>query len=253
MSRRRTGRRGRATLCRVTPTRLELAGLTTWIAGPSDARIDPTITCVLLHGFGAPGDDLVGFASEIDAPVRLVFPEAPLSLGGLYGDSRAWWRLDLARLEEDLRRGVPRDRRDEIPDGLPAARDHVMRLIDQLAARLAIAPGQLVLGGFSQGAMLALDVALHRAAPPAGLVLMSGTLIAEAAWQPRMAQLAGVPVMLSHGEGDALLPYHVAEILRDQLTAAGAAVDWQPFRGGHEIPREVIDAAGTLLQRLAAR
>jgi len=231
----------------VTPIRLELAGLTTRIVGPADAAI----TCVLLHGFGAPGDDLVGLAGELDGPVRLVFPAAPLELGGLYGDSRAWWMLDLGRLEDELRRGVPRDVRDEIPDGLAAARDHVMQLIDQLTERFAIAPDRLVLGGFSQGAMLSLDVALHRAVPPAGLLLMSGTLIAETAWQPRLASLAGVPVMLSHGQQDALLPYHVAEVLRDRLVAAGAAVDWQPFVGGHEIPRAAIDAAGKLLRGLA--
>lgn len=233
----------------MTSTRIELAGLTTRIVGPSDAAI----TCVLLHGFGAPGDDLVALAGQIQAPVRLVFPEAPLELGGLYGDSRAWWLLDLKRLEDELRRGVPHDRRDEIPDGLAAARDHVIRLLDQLAARLGIADDRLVLGGFSQGAMLSLDVALHRPAPPAGLLLMSGTLIAEAIWRPRLASLAGVPVMVSHGRHDPLLPYHVAEILRDRLGEAGAVVDWQPFLGGHEIPRVAVDAAGRLLRGVAAR
>jgi phospholipase/carboxylesterase len=232
----------------VTPTRLEIAGLTTRIIGPSDAKL----TCVLLHGFGAPGDDLVGMAGELDPRVRLVFPAAPLELGGLYGDSRAWWLLDLARLEAELRRGVPRDRRDEVPDGLATARDHVARLLDELTARFAIGDGQLVLGGFSQGAMLSLDVALHRPQPPAGLILMSGTLIAEGVWRPRLPTLAGVPVMLSHGRQDGLLPFSIAEVLRDQLTAAGAAVDWQPFSGAHEIPRTAIDAANRLLRaRLA--
>jgi len=234
----------------VTATRIELAGLTARIVGPPDAAL----TCVLLHGFGAPGDDLVSLADEIassDAPVRFVFPAAPLELGGLYGDSRAWWLLDLARLEEDLRRGTPRDRRDEVPDGLPAARDHVVRFLDQLTAHFTIAGDRLVLGGFSQGAMLSLDVALHRPAPPAGLLLMSGTLIAETVWRPRLASLRGVPVMMSHGRHDALLPYHIAEILRDRLTEAGAVVDWQPFLGGHEIPRVAIDAAGKLLRGLA--
>lgn len=235
------------------PTRLEIAGLSTRIVD----RPDASVTCVLLHGFGAPGDDLVGLAGELDstvrAPVRLVFPAAPLTLGGPYGDARAWWLLDLARLEDEFRRGVPRDRRGEIPDGLAEARDRVIQFLDQLVERFAIAPDRLVLGGFSQGAMLSLDVALHRAAPPAGLLLMSGTLIAEAAWHPRMAQLAGVPVMMSHGQADALLPFHIAEILRDRLVAAGAAVNWQPFSGGHEIPAAAIDAAGALLRDLAAR
>jgi phospholipase/carboxylesterase len=231
----------------VTLTRLELAGLTTRIVGPSDA----TTTCVLLHGFGASGDDLVGLAEELDAPVRFVCPEAPIELGGLYGDARAWWLLDLARLESDLRRGVPFDGRGEIPDGLPEARDHVLRLLAELQAQPSLAASQLVLGGFSQGAMLALDVALHRDAPPAGLILMSGTLIAESVWQPRMASLAGVPVMLSHGRQDPLLPFSVAEVLRDRLVAAGADVDWNPFTGGHEIPMAVITAAGKLLRARA--
>jgi phospholipase/carboxylesterase len=232
----------------VTLTRLDLAGLTTRIVGPADAAT----TCVLLHGFGAPGDDLVPLAGALEGPVRFVFPEAPLSLGGLYGDARAWWLLDLARLEDDQRRGVPRDRRDEVPEGLSEARAQVMRLLDQVQARFSVAAPALVLGGFSQGAMLALDVALHRDAPPAGLLLMSGTLIAEAAWQPRMASLAGVPVMLAHGRHDGLLPFSIAEVLRDRLTAAGADVDWQPFPGGHEIPASVLAAAGKLLRARGA-
>jgi phospholipase/carboxylesterase len=229
-------------------SRTELAGLTARIVGPSEAKI----TCVLMHGFGAGGDDLVPLAGELEAPVRFVFPEAPLELGGLYGDARAWWLLDLARLEDELRRGAARDRRDEVPDGLASARGHVMRWVDQLEARFSLAANQLVLGGFSQGAMLALDVALHRAAPPGGLILMSGTLIAESTWLPRMPSLAGIPVMLSHGRHDGLLPFSLAEVLRDRLTAAGAQVDWQPFSGGHEIPRSVLAAAGKLLRARAA-
>jgi phospholipase/carboxylesterase len=224
--------------------RLDLAGLTTRIVGPSDARI----TVVMLHGFGAPGDDLVALAGEVAAPVRWVFPEAPLELAGVYGDARAWWLLDLELLERELAAGSPRDRRDEVPDGLPAARDHVTRLVDQLKARFSIDDAQLVLGGFSQGAMLALDVALHRDTAPCAVVVMSGTLLAEAVWQPRMARLAGVPVVQSHGRADPLLPFFAAELLRDKLRAAGAAVDWHPFIGGHEIPRAVLAAVGELLR-----
>lgn len=232
----------------MTPIRLSLAGLTTRILGPADAAT----TCVVLHGFGAPGDDLVGLARELDAPVRFVCPEAPIELGGLYGDARAWWRLDLARIEDQRRRGIPYDVRDEIPEGLAAARDHVMRFLDELAARFSLAANQLVLAGFSQGAMLALDVALHRAAPPAGLLLMSGTLIAESIWQPRMPLLAGVPVMLSHGRHDELLPFGIAEVLRDRLAAAGADVAWHPFPGGHEIPMAVLAAADPWLRARGA-
>jgi phospholipase/carboxylesterase len=225
-------------------TAIELAGLTTRIVGPTDAAT----TVVLLHGFGAPGDDLVVLAREIDAPVRFVFPEAPLELGGLYGNARAWWMLDLARLEEELRSGTPRDRSAEIPDGLPVARTQIGRLLDQLEARYGVTADRLVLGGFSQGAMLALDVALHRPAPPAALLLMSGTLVAETEWTPRMASLKGVPILMSHGRTDMLLPFFVAERLRDRLREVGAEVDWHPFVGGHEIASTVLDAAGKFLR-----
>jgi len=220
--------------------RLEIAGLTVRITGPADA----SVTCVLLHGFGAGGDDLVPIGDELGVPsVRFVFPAAPLELGGLYGEARAWWLLDLAKLERELASGTPRDRRTEVPQGLPQVREQVGRFLDDLMARFSIPPDRLVLGGFSQGAMLSLDVALHREIKPAALLLMSGTLLAESEWTPRMSGLAGVPVVQSHGRADQLLPFSVAEVLRDQLREAGAIVEWVPFVGGHEIPRAVLAAA----------
>jgi len=223
---------------------LDIAGLTTRIVGPADA----TTTVVLLHGFGAPGDDLVALAPYLRVPARFVFPEAPIELGGLYGDSRAWWRLDLAKLEAELRSGAVRDRRDEVPEGLVEVRTQMMAFLDELQSKLSIADNQLVIGGFSQGAMLSLDLALHKKTAPAGLILMSGTLLNDSEWGPKMPALAGVPVMQSHGQHDMLLPYSMAEILRDKLAAAGAAVDWQPFAGGHEIPPPVLAAVSKLLR-----
>src|SRR4051812_17197399 len=224
---------------------LELAGLTTRVIG------EGPVTVVLLHGFGAPGDDLVALARYMNAPnTRFVFPAAPIELGGLYGDSRAWWRLDLAKLEQDLRTGAIRDRRGEVPDGLTEARTQMMTVLDQIKARWSVDDSKLLLGGFSQGAMLSLDVALHRSTPPAALLLMSGTVIAETDWQPLYAKLSGVPVVQSHGRADSLLPFSIAEHLRDSLTAAGAKVTFVPFGGGHEIPPPVLDAAGKLIREL---
>lgn len=214
------------------------------ILGPQDAEL----TVVLLHGFGAPGDDLVPLGGALDqalgTPIRYVFPAAPIELGGMYGDGRAWWPLDLAKLEADLRTGRMRNRRSEIPEGLAAARASVLELVDGLA------PRKLVLGGFSQGAMLALDVALHRDPVPAALILMSGTLVAEPEWTPRLARLANVPIMMSHGRNDPLLPFAISEDLHTMLATAGARVDWQPFAGGHEIPPPALHAAASLLRTL---
>lgn len=227
--------------------------------GALRARIVPptagpvTRAIVLLHGFGAPGDDLVALADWMDVPgAAWVFPEAPMELGGLYGDSRAWWMIDLARLERDLARGAPSERADEHPDGLPEARAQVIALLDAVRDRLGLPDDRVVLGGFSQGAMLATDVALHTERAFAGLVLLSGTLLARSAWAPRMAARAGLPVFMSHGRRDALLPYAAAEALRDLLAEAGLAVHWVPFDGGHEIPPPLLDLVGEFLAELDA-
>jgi phospholipase/carboxylesterase len=192
----------------------------------------PRGVLILLHGFGAAGDDLVSLADWLDIPdAAFVFPEAPLELGGLYGDARAWWMIDPD--------SIGKDRSGQIPDGLANARMQVLALLDELVQRWPGAP--IVLGGFSQGAMLALDVALHTEQPLAGLVLLSGTLIARKEWEPRMASRAGLHVLQSHGRRDPLLPYAAAETLRDLMIPAGLPVTVVPLDGQHEIPPPLLD------------
>lgn len=200
---------------------------------------------VLLHGFGAPGDDLVPLSRVLDVPseVRFLFPEAPLSLGGFPGgDARAWWMIDIDAIQRH-----DRDRTREYPEGLPPAREAVRALLDRAQAELG-APGErTVLGGFSQGSMLALDLALHDDRPLAALALLSSTLIAQDHWLPRMPARAGLPVLQSHGRADPLLPFDMAERLRDELRTAGLPVTFVPFQGGHAIPGDVLDALGQLI------
>jgi len=208
---------------------------------------------VLLHGFGAPGDDLVALANWIDAPegTRWVFPAGPLTLSPLYGDARAWWMIDLERLERELAGGRAADRAAEVPEGLAAARGAVLGVLDALARDHRRRDDAFVLGGFSQGAMLSVDVALH-GARPRGLVLLSGTLVAEAEWRPHAAALAGLRVFQSHGTKDGLLSFAGAEKLRDFLAGAGAEVGFVPFPGGHEIPPPVLELVEDFLPHALA-
>jgi phospholipase/carboxylesterase len=205
---------------------------------------------ILLHGFGAPGDDLVSLARAIDAKpgTRFVFPEAPVDLGG---GGRAWWNLDIMRIQMSMMAGKSRDTR-EVPEGLDLARDAVTALVRDVGEELgAPAAGQgIVLGGFSQGAMLTLDVALRSGIALAGLVLMSGTIVAEDEWLPLFSKRAGTPVLQSHGNADPLLSFALAERLRDELKKAGVPVTWVPFRGGHGIGPEVLTALGAFLRAL---
>lgn len=222
---------------------LVLGGLKVRLVGGSDGHgggDGPVV--MLLHGFGAPGDDLVPLADAIEAPTetRWLFPEAPLSLNMGLGDSRAWWIIDFARIQADRATGRIRDLSVEIPQGLALARERILAFLKELPRQLQIDYTRTVIGGFSQGAMLTCDAVLHTDYPFAGLVQLSGNLLARGVWSPLIATRTGLPVFLSHGTQDDILPHIGAERLRDALNQAGLAVEWHSFQGGHEIPETIL-------------
>ena len=134
---------------------------------------------------------------------------------------------------------------EEIPAGLDDAREKLV------GALLDLCPKEqwrkLVIGGFSQGSMLALDLALRSDTKFAGVIAMSSTLICSGVWKPLMESCAGMPLVLSHGRNDEILPFRTAETLRDLLATAGLPTEWVEFSGGHEIPPPVLAAAGRLV------
>jgi phospholipase/carboxylesterase len=200
---------------------------------------------VLMHGYGAPGDDLVGLYRVLGVPreVRFVFPEAPLSPPELAAfGGRAWWPIDMAALQLAQAQGRQREQSRTAPPGLAAAREQLNTLLDELVRELGVSSEQVILGGFSQGSMLACDVVLRGTRPFAGMALLSSTLLCRDEWLPLMAARKGLPVLLTHGETDGILPYAGAIELRDALKSAGLDVTWVSFRGGHELPSSVLDA-----------
>jgi len=208
---------------------------------------------VLMHGYGAPGEDLVPLARQIEVAreVRFAFPAAPIALDAMPG-ARAWWNLDMIALQRAVAEHDYATLTERVPAGLVEARQQVTTLLEELERDHGAARDKLVLGGFSQGAMLATDVTLHLEQPPAALVILSGSLIAKDVWLPLMKSRAGLPVVQSHGRTDPILSYELAEKLRDELTAAGLQLDFHAFNGGHGIPNGVIAALGQLVTRVTA-
>ncbi|MBH0201947.1 MAG: phospholipase [Nitrospira sp.] len=231
---------------------IQLGGLKVRLTGGSDGQgggDGPVV--MLLHGFGAPGDDLVPLADVIGVPVgtRWLFPEAPLSLNMGFGDSRAWWIIDFARIQADREAGRVRDLSVEIPQGLALARDRMLTFLKELPRQLPVDYKKTVIGGFSQGAMLTCDAVLQTDYPFAGVVQLSGNLLAQAVWGPLMLKRKGLSVFQSHGTQDDILPHIGAERLRDALTKSGLAVEWHSFRGGHEIPGAVLRRLGPFITK----
>ena len=126
----------------------------------------------------------------------------------------------------------------------------MLGFLQELPRQLPIDYKKTVIGGFSQGAMLTCDAVLQTDYPFAGLVQLSGNLLAQAVWSPLMTKRRSLPVFQSHGTKDDILPYIGAERLRDALTQSGLVVEWHSFHGGHEIPYSVLNQLGGFLTKV---
>lgn len=194
---------------------------------------------ILLHGFGADASDLAPLADFLDPEGEwtFVFPEAPLEVPiGPMWTGRAWFPIS----QRDLEVGV--DFTQIRPPGL----DPSQKLVHELIFHLN--PKTLVLGGFSQGAMVATDVAMHNSNDVHGLILYSGVLLDEGNWTTRAKELTGKPVLQSHGHQDTVLPFAAGQRLAELLKSAGAQSSFLAFGGAHEIPLPVLQKTKDFLK-----
>jgi phospholipase/carboxylesterase len=224
----------------------------------ADASVRPELAVVLCHGYGASGADLVSLAGDLlaRAPalgnrVRFVFPAAPVALPE-FGNARAWWPINWEANLALRAAGAAGQAtlRARVPEGLAQARRQLAACVEAVAQTSGLPAGRMVLGGFSQGAMVTTDLALRQDEAPAALVILSGTLAAEAEWRARATRRKGLRVLQSHGRQDPILPFTEAEALRKLLQEAGLQVDFLPFDGPHTIPEEALEHLGVLLTAL---
>ncbi len=210
---------------------------------------------LLCHGFGASAEDLFGLAEPL---VRLferqsrqplmVFPEAPIDMSdfGIEG-GRAWWPLNMARLLAMAQSNDFDSIRNEEPPGLDYARKSLVDAIDAMTERFRLSTSDLILGGFSQGAMLAADTAIRGLKQsPRRLVLFSGAMICETAWTTHAHSLDETVVFQSHGLQDPVLPIQTGRWLSEYMTQHAKHATFHTFHGGHGIPPEAIEALANL-------
>ncbi len=199
---------------------------------------------VLLHGYGASGQDLVGLYDAFEWPrhYRFAFAEAPLEVPH-FPEGRMWWPVELEMLQRATWTRQYELITEHHPRGIVDVRGQLARMLDDLKQELgAPARGELFIGGFSQGAATACDLAFLDASTLSGLIVMSGTFFCKDVWIPAMPNRRGLPAFVSHGTQDPVVPFVLAERLRDEMTKAGLTVDWQPFEGGHGIPGPTLAA-----------
>ena len=197
---------------------------------------------VLLHGYGADGNDLIdiGRAWQGLLPdTAFVSPHAPEPCGQAPA-GRQWFPLTFR---------TPNERW----DGVNRAGPRLQRFLDAELARRKLMPSALALVGFSQGTMMALHVGLRRAVPPAAIVGYSGIFVLPDDAEPAAVAgeiIARPPVLLVHGTQDDLIPAQALFQSAQALAALEVPVEWHLSQGvGHGIDQEGLRHGGSFLAR----
>jgi phospholipase/carboxylesterase len=203
----------------------------------------PRQLVILLHGWGADGNDLIGLApplSQVLPHAEFLSPDAPFPCDA--GMGRQWFSLGDRSPEGDMSEPVMAAR-------LAAVAPMVDAFIDEALEARGIAPERLALIGFSQGTMMALHVGLRRAAGLAGIVGYSGHLVAGV---PPSPEAAPVPeLLLVHGEQDDILPVAATRYAEQALRRLGYAVNAVYRPGlGHGIDEEGLRRGAAFLRRV---
>ena len=197
---------------------------------------------VFLHGYGADGNDVIEIGRQWQRwlpDAAFVAPHAP-DFCGMGGGGRQWFPLTFRDPHERWR-------------GVNLAGPGLDAFLDDELARHGLPPQKLALVGFSQGTMMALHVALRRAAPVAAIVGYSGLLVLEEGKGPE--SLAGQvrakpPILLVHGDQDDVIPLDALFLSCDALAAAELPVEWHLSMGiGHGIDGEALRQGGLFLAR----
>ena len=187
-----------------------------------DAVGEPEGALVLLHGRGADERDLFPLLDVLDPERRLlgITPRGPLSLppGGAH-----WYRLG----------GIPTPD----PDTFFPTFEAAAAFLDELPVPI----DRVVLGGFSQGAVMSWALGFGTGRPrPAAIMALSGFMPEVAGFELDLVGLDGYPIAVAHGSHDPIIPVEFGRTAAERVRAAGADLLWRESPVPHTIDPHVL-------------
>lgn len=191
---------------------------------------DGSPVAVLLHGRGADRYDLEGLAPLLPAGTIVVTPEAPHpGAPWNYGPGWAWYRY------------VREDR--VVADTLAESLGRLHTFLQRLPEVLPVAPGPVLLGGFSQGGTTSLAYALTHPGAVDAVAVLSGFLVDAPEVVPvRGEALEDTPVFWGHGLMDPAISFELGQRGRERLKAEGVDLAVGDYQMGHSISeKEMAD------------
>lgn len=195
----------------------------------------PEYLMILLHGYGASGNDLIGLSDIFDQIIpQTVYlsPHAPhqTPFGG-----HQWFPLsDLSSRE--------------LETGTISIAPYVHNFIDQALAYYKIKPEKLIIAGFSQGSMISMHVSMEREIAPAAILAYSGALTAVDGIEERIKSKP--PILICHGGDDpVVLPSYTSKAT-ETLKNLGFEAEGYIYPGYlHTIPPEALRESLSFLNK----
>ena len=204
--------------------------------------------CVIwMHGLGADGNDFVPMVPELGLPkghpVRFIFPNAPtmpVTINGGYV-MRAWYDILSAELDK---------RADE--NGVRNSAVAIDELIADQCGK-GIASNRVVLAGFSQGGVIALQTGLRYPEKLGGIMALSTYLAcAETIGAEASSANRDLPIFYAHGSTDPVIAIALAKLSKARLDTHGYKVEWHEYGMPHSVCAEEIDDIAAFLKRVLA-
>lgn len=180
---------------------------------------------ILLHGYGADGNDLIGLAPHLARALpdtTFYSPNAPFPCE-MSPFGRQWFSL--AEYDPEFLRRAPETMSGALAamaEGANKNASFIHDFIDHVMEIHGIGEDKIALVGFSQGTMMSLQTAPRREKQLAGLVGFSGALLGEAAFAAELKSRP--PVALVHGTADPVVPIEASRLAKGTLEANGIEV-----------------------------
>ena len=222
----------------------QLGGLRCVVAERDEGSDEaPRLIVVLCHGIHVLGDDLYGLAYHAATPrVRFILPAGPEPSSN--GRPAGWLRTPRQWFAWQMGDGA-----EAVLGRMDSAADALAECVR--AARRQAPEARLVMGGFSQGAAVALCASARKGLQPSGLVQLCAQDPATMGLSLAARSLRGVQVLAAAGSRDPIAPPDAAERLLAACAAehvGGAVRPLMRFEGEHEVTPDVADAVRDFLQ-----
>lgn len=191
---------------------------------------DASKAIILLHGRGARAADIIRLSRTITPEGEAIAFLAPQAT------NNTWYPVSGFLPQEQLSPWL----------------ESALRVIDEIVDTVigaGIPAEKIVLGGFSQGAMLSLEYASRGRRTIGGVIAFSGSVIGPVnASHPPFADVSGLPVFIGCGTADSWITEEAARRSAELFTAAGAKVDLRIYPGmDHTINEDEVNAARNLI------